>query len=95
MTSYIQHGRKIVNEEQANPISATTMHLSNTPFTYGDRAKFFGAIVIIDGQSSEGPDKVNVRFVCDHLRRMPWAADIKYLEPITAAEESNGHTTVH
>jgi hypothetical protein len=68
------------------------MYLANSPFTYGDRAKFFGAIVIIDGQSSEGPDKVNVRFACDHFRHMPWAAEIKYLVPISATEEANDHT---
>jgi hypothetical protein len=71
------------------------MHLTNSPFTYGDRAKFFGAIVIIDGQSSEGLDHINVRFASDTMRAMTFPVLITNLRPISATEEPNANATIH
>jgi hypothetical protein len=66
--------------------------LHQSPFTYGDRALFFGAIVIIDGNSSQSIDHINVRFACDHARAMPFPVLITNLRPISAQENQHAVT---
>jgi len=55
--------------------------------TFGSKAKFYGAIVIVDSytRDNHGPHTIHVRFACDD-RRTTFPCTLDQLEPISTPE---------